>query len=585
MKPHKHTLCALALVGAIAAFYVLTIREGHVWGDDHAAYIAHAKNIADGKPYGDIGYVRSPSSINPSMYPPGFPLLLAPVYQWCGLSLTPMKIMCIGFFCVALLLLYFLVRGYGEGVALATLAVIGLCPYFWDFKDTIYSEYAFLPFVYAGLLAGKTAARRDADWVQQFLMGMAAGVLAGMAYATRSVAVVLIPAILLHHFLVTRKITWFAGNFLGCFVLIAVAQNRLFQLQSDYLTPLLQVLSVGSLLASPLYYMRCLAVPWDNGYSEAAQAALYIALGAFALYGVWTRFQRPSADAWEPSVGTATRAPRPLMKHIRLVLRAHRSRPLDSSQPVVGRSTTPSPPDPRPSDVEQIKPSPVAASHAFEPGDPNPVRPNTTGVAKRQFETAGCWWQRLTLVDIFAVFYFLFIVFFPWGGRRYLMPIMPVFVLYALVGVREWALRRPNRRRLALQIGVASAIALTFALKYTTLPWRDIPGGIRTPGFSELVGYLKANVDPDDTVIFFKARLGALYFGAKVVGVYADPDLGRVLQYYRKLGVSHLVAQKASDDPADTYLRDLASRLPEHFALQHEVGAFEVFRFDTQALP
>ena len=46
------TSLALGLVCAIGIFYVATIRDGHVWGDDHAAYISHAKNIAEGKEYG-----------------------------------------------------------------------------------------------------------------------------------------------------------------------------------------------------------------------------------------------------------------------------------------------------------------------------------------------------------------------------------------------------------------------------------------------------------------------------------------------------------------------------------------------------
>ena len=41
-------------------FYLLTIREGHNWGGDFSAYIHHAKNIAEGSNYKDIGYIYNP---------------------------------------------------------------------------------------------------------------------------------------------------------------------------------------------------------------------------------------------------------------------------------------------------------------------------------------------------------------------------------------------------------------------------------------------------------------------------------------------------------------------------------------------
>jgi len=210
MPAHRSTLLAGLLVCFIGVIYLTTIREGHVWGDDHAAYIAHAKNISEGRNYGAIGYVRSPSSINPQMYPPGYPLLLAPVYHFSGLNLTAMKVMNIGFFCAALFVCFLLFRNYGNRVALATVGIIGACPYFWDFKDILYSEYPFLALTYGALLVGCRADGKNQTHRLQILLGMAAGALCGLAYATRNVGIVLPAAICLSNFVVTRKITRFS---------------------------------------------------------------------------------------------------------------------------------------------------------------------------------------------------------------------------------------------------------------------------------------------------------------------------------------------------------------------------------------
>ncbi|MEW5915140.1 MAG: hypothetical protein AB1762_01990 [Gemmatimonadota bacterium] len=53
---------------------------------DHAQYLAHAKAIAEGRSYTDIGYIYHPAApmIGPRAYPPGLPLTLAPIVALAG---------------------------------------------------------------------------------------------------------------------------------------------------------------------------------------------------------------------------------------------------------------------------------------------------------------------------------------------------------------------------------------------------------------------------------------------------------------------------------------------------------------------
>src|SRR5262249_44193517 len=103
----SNVVLALTLA-AVAAWHLLTIRPGHDWGDDFSLYVRHAKNLAEGRPYAETGYVYNPAatSLSPRTYPPVFPLLLAPVYHWCGLNLTAMKVL------VVFLLIAFLAVTY-----------------------------------------------------------------------------------------------------------------------------------------------------------------------------------------------------------------------------------------------------------------------------------------------------------------------------------------------------------------------------------------------------------------------------------------------------------------------------------------
>ena len=61
------------LVGVgLVAFYWSAISEALGWGGDFALYVLHARNLADGLPYGDTGYIYNPQypSLSPPAYPP-----------------------------------------------------------------------------------------------------------------------------------------------------------------------------------------------------------------------------------------------------------------------------------------------------------------------------------------------------------------------------------------------------------------------------------------------------------------------------------------------------------------------------------
>ena len=205
LSQRTHTIMAAVLVCVIGVFYLTTIREGHVWGDDQCAYIHHARNIVEGREYGDTGFIRSPTSIAPLMYPPVFPLLLVPVYRCSGAELAPMKSEVIVFFCLALYLFYVAMRRNGnQWASLWAIAVVGFCPYFWDFKDILYAEFPFLTFTYGALLAATCATDMQCSGAKRILLGAAVGVLSCLAFGTRTVGIVLIPAVVFHDVVVRR---------------------------------------------------------------------------------------------------------------------------------------------------------------------------------------------------------------------------------------------------------------------------------------------------------------------------------------------------------------------------------------------
>jgi len=216
---------SVALAAGVAVFLAGTLRKGHNWDGDYALYIMHAENIVAGRPYGATGYIFNPQNwIHPAAYPPGLPLLLAPVYRLAGLDLQRMKL--VGVFSFALFLLVFArtaTHRLPTPLALALVATLGFHPWIWGFKDTIFSELPFMLFSYATLaliddLPEQPLSRRWAAIV-------AASVALALACLTRSIGLVLFPAIVLVRWYRTRKLID-SGSLvvLGAGLLIALAR-------------------------------------------------------------------------------------------------------------------------------------------------------------------------------------------------------------------------------------------------------------------------------------------------------------------------------------------------------------------------
>ena len=134
----------LVLIAGIGIFSIYTTSEGHVWGDDFAMYLSHARNISEGRAYDDTGLILNEfaPTYSPQNYPPGFPLVLAPVYSITGLDFYKLKIFII---CWFLLLLWLIWVYFKDKIPFSWLIVIllivGLSPFFRDQKENILADF------------------------------------------------------------------------------------------------------------------------------------------------------------------------------------------------------------------------------------------------------------------------------------------------------------------------------------------------------------------------------------------------------------------------------------------------------------
>jgi hypothetical protein len=274
-------------------FFLVTIREGHVWGDDFSLYIRHAQNIARGEPYAASGYIYNPQNpvIGPRLYPPGFPLLLAPVVGGFGLELRPMKILVIAFFVGSLLVMISVFsRVLPTSYVTALVPIVGLNPFFWEFKDQVLSDIPFLFFVLVSLFLFMEAEVRS-DPARRARLVVLCGVAGYAAYATRTLGVTLISCYIANDLIRHRRITSNAIIAIAVFVALAGLQYVLWLHDGSYLDTLSNPL-VAARQNGPAY-LRALADLWENGYSNVARRIVFLAATALAAVGYVTSWGAP----------------------------------------------------------------------------------------------------------------------------------------------------------------------------------------------------------------------------------------------------------------------------------------------------
>ncbi len=110
-KETRELAIILGIILFVGIFFILTIRDGHDWGDDFSVYIRHAKNIVERTEYRNTDYIYNPlNPVSPKTEPPIFPIMLSIVYNFFGLNLYAMKILEIVLFMMVLLLIYILFK-------------------------------------------------------------------------------------------------------------------------------------------------------------------------------------------------------------------------------------------------------------------------------------------------------------------------------------------------------------------------------------------------------------------------------------------------------------------------------------------
>jgi hypothetical protein len=287
----KKTLLIVTLIAMLGGIHLATLRDGQEWGDDFSLYVAHARNLAEGRPYADTGYVYNPANpvLSPRTYPPIFPLLLVPVYLLFGMNLLAMKVFVVLLFMALLGVLAFLFqKRLPLPYVLGCLALFALNPYVWQQKDRLLSETPFMLFAYLALVLSEKA-QDEPRRLRAVIWGLLTGTVAYLAFGTRTIGVVLVPSILASDWLRRRRIGAASVAIVSAFVAGVAGQKCLLVVEGSYLDQLVFDPALFARIALSL--VRALGYFLENGYSNTARLILFACLLAPACWAVLARMR------------------------------------------------------------------------------------------------------------------------------------------------------------------------------------------------------------------------------------------------------------------------------------------------------
>jgi hypothetical protein len=472
----------------VAAFYLATLRQGHHWGDDFALYIHHARNLSEGLPYLATGNIQNPQvpHLGPLFYPPGYPLLLSPVYKLFGLNLTALKTETVLTFVCSLLFVFLLFRDrlpYWWNITL--LACFALNPFVWSVRDDITSDLAFMLFAYGAFylihllysnLPGKIAGAPVAP-----VYALPVSVLIYLAYAVRPMGFLIALALVLYDLGRNRKITLFPVLTAAAVAGLAAAQELL--LAHDTRFGLFRF-DYKWLAFNTFQYVKDYRVFWLNGASSLVSYALFLVILLVTLAGIWFAFRE---------------GPR--------------------------------------------------------------------------------------VYDIFAILYMGLVIAYSTDVNRYLIPLAPVLILYAFLGLRQILQFKPVSPVRIAVAGLAALIVFSYGSVYAKADLGPIREGMADPDFANVCQYIEATTRPSDRFLFRKPRLLSLMTDRPAAVYPPTSNPADLLTFAHSIGAAYLIlANIPHEDFAEDslYLQGLTTTYRDRVRSVYQNAHYQLFQIQDQ---
>jgi hypothetical protein len=186
--------------------------------------------------------------------------------------------------------------------------------------------------------------------------------------------------------------------------------------------------------------------------------------------------------------------------------------------------------------------------------------------------------KRHSVWEVFAVVYGgVFLVWPTEADTRFLIPLIPLWVYYVLVCVRDFAARFMKPIPHAATILIVGALTASYASAYSRMDYSPIAQGIADRNFLQACDYIRTQTSPESVIIFAKPRLLALLTGRHASPYHQPPDDRDLLTYFSRISATHiLVARDLERDVA--YMQAFVARHSASAQVVYANGVFTLYR-------
>jgi hypothetical protein len=194
--------------------------------------------------------------------------------------------------------------------------------------------------------------------------------------------------------------------------------------------------------------------------------------------------------------------------------------------------------------------------------------------------------EKITVYEIFAVLYLVTVLLWPgYGGERLLLPIVPLWLCYALVGLRSRWLAAHGRLRGLLIAGLLAAVSATYAGRWSKADQWTAADGIGQRNAAALFGFIAGHTQPSDVMVFIKPRAMALLTGRRTSPYHEPAEDRQLWDYFHSIDARYVVTVErdrvlGSAAPPELleYLRRFVARNRGRFEEVYRNDDFAVYR-------
>jgi hypothetical protein len=168
--------------------------------------------------------------------------------------------------------------------------------------------------------------------------------------------------------------------------------------------------------------------------------------------------------------------------------------------------------------------------------------------------------RRPELVDMIVILYLGVLIIYPYrmGGVRFLIPIVPLLVIYLVKGLETVHIfPKISKSAKTVFLGTLLLVSYLGMIVYIVNTQHQVLEGPHEEVSVEAFSFIKENTDKDDVILFVKPRVLAFYTDRKSLTNYIGRDVNGIAELIENYEVDWVLTHtQISDEAIQKFIRE-----------------------------